>query len=74
MLDDDEEGANGVAGGKRPKRRAGELYDAFAGESDEDNQLLSDEDDEDDEAYHDAAPSKGETEKGKEREVDDEKH
>lgn len=28
-------GAEGAANGKKPKRRAGELYDAFAGESDE---------------------------------------
>ena len=76
MLDDDGEGVNGAAGGKRTKRRAGELYDAFAGESDEDNQLLSDEDDEDDEddeAYRDTAPAEGESEKSKERSLDDEK-
>lgn len=71
MLDDGEEDANGDAGGKRTKRRAGELYDAFAGESDEDDQLLSDEDDE--EAYHDTAPIAGQSEKVKERDVDDEK-
>lgn len=43
MLDDAEvDGeANGAANGRRVKRRAGELYDAFAGESDED--LLSEE-------------------------------
>lgn len=37
MLDDHDANApvNGPAGGKRVKRRAGELYDAFAGESDE---------------------------------------
>ena len=72
MLDDDGEGVN-ATGGKRTKRRAGELYDAFAGESDEDNQLLSDEDDEDDEAYHDTAGAEGESEKVKDRSVDDEK-
>lgn len=70
-LNDGEEGANGVASGKRTKRRAGELYDAFAGESDEDNQLLSDEEDE--EAYHDAAFTEAQTERGKERDIDDEK-
>lgn len=32
---EDIEGTNGQAGGKKAKRRAGELYDAFAGESDE---------------------------------------
>jgi kexin len=48
--DDDEDGArtgmlNGGAGGRRGRaRRGGELYDAFAGESDED--LLSDTEDE----------------------------
>lgn len=43
MLDDaDVEGdAHGAANGRRVKRRAGELYDAFAGESDE--ELLSEE-------------------------------
>lgn len=48
--DDDEDGArtgmlNGAAGGRKGRtRRGGELYDAFAGESDED--LLSDTEDE----------------------------
>lgn len=45
VLDDDDPdnpGMNGHAGGKKGKRRAGELYDAFAGESDE--ELFSDED------------------------------
>ena len=45
MLDDHEDGGTGVNGrgvkGTRGRRRAGELYDAFAGESDE--ELLSDE-------------------------------
>ena len=45
---------NGVAGGKKKGRRAGELYDAFAGESDEE-QLLSDSEGED-VHYHDEAP------------------
>ncbi|KAL9125711.1 MAG: hypothetical protein Q9217_005125 [Psora testacea] len=41
-----DEGAKGNAGGKRTKRRAGELYDAFAGGSEEEDEgLLSDEDD-----------------------------
>ncbi|KAI9813113.1 MAG: pheromone processing endoprotease [Pycnora praestabilis] len=52
MLDDhddfDDGAANGAAGGRKGKRRAGELYDAFAGESDED--LFSDEDEK---AYRD---------------------
>lgn len=49
MIDDEEDGQalNGQAGAKR--RRGGELYNAFAGESDE--ELLSDE--EDDEPYRD---------------------
>ena len=47
--DDDEEsrglngGPGGVPGGKRDKRRAGELYDAFAGEGESDEDLFSDE-------------------------------
>lgn len=45
MLDDQEDGGTGGNGrgvkGTRSRRRAGELYDAFAGESDE--ELLSDE-------------------------------
>ena len=45
-------GLTGAASGRRPRRRAGELYDAFAGESDED-QLLSDSDDEVEKAYRD---------------------
>lgn len=47
ILDDDEDGhggINGHAGGKKSKRRAGELYDAFAGESDE--EVFSDAEDE----------------------------
>lgn len=52
--DDDEEvrrGLNGNKGGRRP-RRGGELYDAFAGESDED--LYSD-----DEGYQDTPDTSG---------------
>ncbi|KAL8846346.1 MAG: hypothetical protein Q9221_008563 [Calogaya cf. arnoldii] len=45
-------GLTGAAGGRRPKRRAGELYDAFAGESDEE-QLLSDSEDDVEKAYRD---------------------
>ena len=41
MLDDQTNGNGALAGGKRVRRRAGELYDAFAGESDE--ELLSEE-------------------------------
>lgn len=43
-------GLNGGAQGKRQKRRGGELYDAFAGESDE--ELLSEE-----EGYRDEGPT-----------------
>jgi kexin len=49
MLDDQEDAEgmlSGVAGGRKGRRRAGELYDAFAGESDE--ELFSD-----DEGYRD---------------------
>lgn len=52
--DDDTGGMNGNAGGRRGKRRAGELYDAFAGESDE--ELFSDVEEE---PYRDA-PHHGE--------------
>jgi len=54
-VDDDEarQGLNGAAAGARKgKRRAGELYDAFAGESDE--ELFSD-----DEEYRDEKPKGG---------------
>lgn len=43
-------GLTGAASGRRPRRRAGELYDAFAGESDE--ELLSDSEEEE-KAYRD---------------------
>lgn len=65
MLDDEDAALNGgtagagAGGAKRKGRRAGELYDAFAGESDEEG-LLSD-DEEDDEEYRDEGPA----EKGK---------
>ena len=65
MLDDaDVDGdANGAANGeKRVKRRAGELYDAFAGESDE--ELLSEEE-EMESAYKD---EESPTRRGRERE------
>lgn len=55
---------NGAAGGKRKGRRAGELYDAFAGESDEE-QLLSDSEAEVEE-YRDEGLA-GEDEKGRDR-------
>ncbi|KAI4156650.1 MAG: hypothetical protein L6R39_001077 [Caloplaca ligustica] len=45
VLDDADAGTGltGASSGRRPRRRAGELYDAFAGESDEE-ELLSDSD------------------------------
>ena len=51
MLDETDLGGgpDGAATGRKPKRRAGELYDAFAGESDEemfsDAEEYKDEDD-----------------------------
>lgn len=57
MVDDDDihGGGNGGARGKRQKRRGGELYDAFAGESDEDG-LLSASEDQDAEDYRAFVP------------------
>ncbi|KAI4183931.1 MAG: hypothetical protein L6R41_005082 [Letrouitia leprolyta] len=55
VLDDADAGTGltGAASSRRPKRRAGELYDAFAGESDEE-ELLSDSDgEEEEEVYRD---------------------
>lgn len=39
--DDDDDEGRGLAGGRRSKRRAGELYDAFAGEGESDEDLFS---------------------------------
>ena len=61
MLDDEDAALNGGAGGKKKGRRAGELYDAFAGESDEEG-LLSDEDDEE---YRDDGPEERAVEREK---------
>jgi len=71
MLDghDLDGGPNGAVNGKKPKRRAGELYDAFAGESDE--ELFSDAD----EGYRDEAEPDGgqeEEERGRRPSRDDE--
>jgi len=46
MVAEDEEGLviSGQAAGKKQRRRGGELYDAFAGESDD--EVFSDEEDE----------------------------
>ena len=44
-------GLTGAAGGRRPRRRAGELYDAFAGESDE--ELFLSDSEEEQKAYRD---------------------
>lgn len=63
MLDDDDDdagGMNGHAGGKKAKRRAGELYDAFAGESDE--EMFSDTEDG---PYKDAPQMSQPTQQGK---------
>jgi len=54
---------NGAAGGRKKGRRAGELYDAFAGESDEE-QLLSESEGEE-EYYRDEGPEHGDEGKGK---------
>ena len=64
LLDED---TTGVAGGKRTKRRAGELYDAFAGGSEEEDEvLLSDEDDgEGRKEYRDEAPEMSEEKRGR---------
>lgn len=64
VLDDEDATLNGGAGGKKKGRRAGELYDAFAGESDEEG-LLSEEDEDE---YRDEEPA----ERGK-KEGSDEK-
>ena len=55
MVDDDDAngGLNGTTRGKRQKRRGGELYDAFAGESDEEGLLSASEDGE---SYKDEGP------------------
>ena len=66
MLDEDEGMLNGGAGADGKKgRRAGELYDAFAGESDEE-QLLSESEAE--EEYRDDGPDEIGRGRGKERE------
>ena len=61
MLDDEDVALNGSAAGKKKARRAGELYDAFAGESDEEG-LFSDEDDEE---YRDEGPAERVAERNK---------
>lgn len=67
ILNDEDGNAdmNGGANGKRVKKRAGELYDAFAGESDE--ELLTDEeeyrDERDDEASRGRSQSRADDEK-----------
>lgn len=68
---DEEEVLDGGAGGKRKGRRAGELYDAFAGESDEEG-LLSDEEEENAEDYKDEGPSAVKTD-GERADADNEK-
>lgn len=46
-------GVAGVSGGRGRTRRAGDLYDAFAGESDEEPLFSEDEREEEEERYHD---------------------
>ena len=58
ILDDEDATLNGGLNCKGTKRRAGELYDAFAGESDEEG-LLSD-DEENEEHYRDETATAGE--------------
>ena len=66
MLDEEDAmlNDNGAVGGKRKGRRAGELYDAFAGESDEE-QLLSESEKEDEEEYRDDGPASAEAGRGR---------
>ena len=66
VLDDEDVTLNGGVGGKKKGRRAGELYDAFAGESDEEG-LLSDEDEEE---YRDEGPAEKAAEREKESRVE----
>ena len=76
MVDDDDANGrlNGGARGKRHKRRGGELYDAFAGESDEDG-LLSASDEDEQESYRDEGPKEDDEKRGRSvsREGTDEK-
>lgn len=67
MLDDDDAALNGGAGGGKKSRRAGELYDAFAGESDEEG-LLSEEDDE---QYRDDGAVVGDAGRGRSQEKEE---
>lgn len=63
-LEEEDGMLNGAAGGRKKGRRAGELYDAFAGESDEE-QLLSESEGEE-EHYRDEGPD-NEEERGGEK-------
>ena len=63
VLDDEDATLNGGTGGKRKGRRAGELYDAFAGESDEEGLLSEDEDEYRDEEPAERGKKKGSDEK-----------
>jgi kexin len=63
--DDDTGGMNGHAGGRRAKRRGGELYDAFAGESDE--ELFSNADEE---PYRDTPLHRESRENGADQKID----
>lgn len=65
MLEDEDAmvNGNGAASGRKKGRRAGELYDAFAGESDEE-QLLN-ESEKNEEEYTDDGPAVGEAGRGR---------
>ena len=63
VLDDEDAALNGGVGGKKKGRRAGELYDAFAGESDEEG-LLSEEDEHE---YRDEEPAERGKKEGSDR-------
>lgn len=68
MVAEEDEGfplSGAGARGKKSTRRGGELYDAFAGDSDDEDPLFSSEEDdsneyadaaEDDDSYHDEGP------------------
>ena len=73
MLEDEDAmlNGNGAASGRKKGRRAGELYDAFAGESDEE-QLLS-ESEKNEEEYTDDGPAVGEADRGRSQSRDPEK-
>ncbi|KAL8738444.1 MAG: hypothetical protein Q9181_000758 [Wetmoreana brouardii] len=72
VLDDADAGIGltGAKSGRRPRRRAGELYDAFAGESDEE-ELLSESEGEEGKAYKDDEAESDDRSRTASREADD---